>query len=166
MRISAIEARKRRDFMKVILADDVRGLGHRGDTVTVKPGYARNYLFPQGFAYEATGANLRRLGEEKKKYDEKTLHERVGAEAVAKQIEGMTVVIMKKAGEEDTLYGSVTPAEIADALAQRGIQVDRRRIELAEPIKRLGEHRVHVRLHRDVTTELIVDVQPVAPVTA
>ena len=64
--------------MKVILADDVRGLGHRGDTVTVKPGYARNYLFPQGFAYEATTANLRRLGEEKKKYDEKTLHEKVG----------------------------------------------------------------------------------------
>jgi len=152
--------------MKVILADDVRGLGHRGDTVTVKPGYARNYLFPQGFAYEATEANVRRLGEEKKKYDEKTLHEKVGAEVVAKQIEGMTVVITKKAGEEDTLYGSVTPSEIADALAQRGIQVDRRRIELAEPIKRLGEHRVHVRLHRDVTIELVVDVQPVAPVTA
>jgi large subunit ribosomal protein L9 len=152
--------------MKVILADDVRGLGHRGDTVTVKPGYARNYLFPQGFAYEASSANVRRLGEEKKKYDEKTLHEKVGAEAVARQIEGMTVVITKKAGEADTLYGSVTPSEIADALAGRGIQVDRRRIELAEPIKRLGEHRVHVRLHRDVTTELIVDVQPIAPVTA
>jgi large subunit ribosomal protein L9 len=152
--------------MKVILADDVRGLGHRGDTVTVKPGYARNYLFPQGFAYEATSANVRRLGEEKKKYDEKTLHEKVGAEAVARQIEGMTVVITKKAGEADTLYGSVTPSEIADALAGRGIQVDRRRIELAEPIKRLGEHRVHVRLHRDVTTELVVDVQPIAPVTA
>jgi large subunit ribosomal protein L9 len=152
--------------MKVILADDVRGLGHRGDTVTVKPGYARNYLFPLGFAYEATAANVRRLGEEKKKYDEKTLHEKVGAQAVAKSIEGMTVVITKKAGEGDTLYGSVTPAEIADALSGKGIQVDRRRIELAEPIKRLGEHRVHVRLHRDVTTELVVDVQPLAPVTA
>jgi large subunit ribosomal protein L9 len=151
--------------MKVILADDVRGLGHRGDTVTVKPGYARNYLFPQGFAYEATAANVRRLAEEKKKYDEKTLHEKVGAEAVAKQIEGLTVIITKKAGEGDILYGSVTPTEIADALAQRGVEVDRRRIELAEPIKRLGEHRVHIRLHRDVTTELIVAVQPVAPVT-
>ncbi len=151
--------------MKVILSDDVRGLGHRGDTVTVKPGYARNYLFPQGFAYEATAANVRRLAEEKKKYDEKTLHEKVGAEAVAKQIEGLTVVINKKAGEGDVLYGSVTPTEIADALAQRGVEVDRRRIELAEPIKRLGEHRVHIRLHRDVTTELVVDVQPVAAVT-
>ena len=151
--------------MKVILADDVRGLGHRGDTVTVKPGYARNYLFPQGFAYEATAANVRKLAEDKKKYDEKTLHEKVGAEAVAKQIEGLTVIITKKAGEGDILYGSVTPTEIADALAQRGVEVDRRRIELAEPIKRLGEHRVHIRLHRDVTTELIVDVQPVAAVT-
>jgi large subunit ribosomal protein L9 len=152
--------------MKVILADDVRGLGHRGETVSVKPGYARNYLFPQGLAYEATEANVRKLAEQKKKYDEKTLHEKVGAEAVAKQIEGISVVITKKAGEGDVLYGSVTPTEIADALAARGIQVDRRRIELAEPIKRLGEHRVHVRLHRDVSTELVVEVQPVAAVTA
>ncbi|HKF44156.1 MAG TPA: 50S ribosomal protein L9 [Thermoanaerobaculia bacterium] len=152
--------------MKVILADDVRGVGHRGDTVTVKPGYARNFLFPQGLAYEATEANVRKLAEQKKKYDEKMLHEKAGAENVAKQIEGTTVVILKKAGEGDVLYGSVTPTEIADALAARGIQVDRRRIEVAEPIKRLGEHRVHVRLHRDVATELIVDVQPVATVTA
>ena len=152
--------------MKVILADDVRGLGHRGDTVSVKPGYARNFLFPQGFAFEATAANIRKLGEDKKKYDEKTLHEKAGAENVAKQIDGLTVVITKKAGEGDVLYGSVTPTEIADALAEKGIEVDRRRIELAEPIKRLGEHRVHVRLHRDVTTELIVAVQPLAPVTA
>jgi large subunit ribosomal protein L9 len=151
--------------MKVILADDVRGVGHRGDTVTVKPGYARNFLFPQGLAYEATEANVRKLTEQKKKYDEKMVHEKVGAQSVAKQIEGMTVVITKKAGEGDVLYGSVTPSEIADALAEKGIQVDRRRIELAEPIKRLGEHRVHVRLHRDVATELVVDVQPVAPAT-
>ena len=151
--------------MKVILADDVRGLGHRGDTVTVKPGYARNCLFPQGLAFEATDANMRKLTEQKKSYDEKMLHEKAGAQAVAKQIDGMTVVISKKAGEGDVLYGSVTPSEIADALAEKGIEVDRRRIELAEPIKRLGEHRVHVRLHRDVSTELIVDVQPVAQVT-
>jgi large subunit ribosomal protein L9 len=151
--------------MKVILADDVRGLGHRGDTVSVKPGYARNFLFPQGFAFEANAANIRKLGEDKKKYDEKMLHEKAGAENVAKQIEGLTVVITKKAGEGDVLYGSVTPTEIADALAEKGIEVDRRRIELAEPIKRLGEHRVHVRLHRDVTTELVVAVQPLTAVT-
>jgi len=151
--------------MKVILADDVRGLGHRGDTVSVKPGYARNYLFPQGAAYEATPANVRRLGEEKKKYDEKMSHQKSAAETVAKQVEGLTVSVTKKAGDEGVLYGSVTPTEIADALAARGIDVDRRRIELAEPIKRLGQHTVHIRLHRDVTTVLTVDVQPIAAAT-
>lgn len=152
--------------MKIILADDVRGLGHRGDTVTVKPGFARNFLFPQGVAYEATGANVRRLSEERKKYDEKTSREQQVAEEVAKRIEGLTVTVSKKAGEGDVLYGSVTPADIADALASRGIEVDRRRVELAEPIKRLGAHTVHVRLHRDVVTELTVDVQPLGSATA
>lgn len=152
--------------MKVILADDVRGLGHRGETVTVKPGYARNYLFPQGFAYEANDANLRRLSEEKKKYDEKTLREKSVAEQASQKMEGLTVVVTKKAGEGDVLYGSVTATDIADALGQRGIEVDRRRIEVAEPIKRLGQHRVHVRLHRDVVVELTVEVQPIATATA
>lgn len=152
--------------MKVILADDVRGLGRRGETVAVKPGYARNYLFPQKLAYEASEANVRRLGEEKKKYDERMLHDQKAAQEVARKVEGLTVVIQKKAGDEGVLYGSVTPSEIADALVARGIDVDRRRIELAEPIKRLGQHTVHVRLHRDVTTELVVDVQPVVAATA
>jgi large subunit ribosomal protein L9 len=145
--------------MKVILADDVRGLGHRGDTVTVKPGYARNYLFPGGLAYEATDANVRRLADEKKKYDEKTMAEKTVAEGVAKKMEGLTVVISKKAGDEGQLYGSVTASEIADALAGKSIEVDRRRVELAEPIRRVGAHTVHVRLHRDVVATLIVDVQ-------
>ena len=145
--------------MKVILADDVRGLGHRGDTVSVKPGYARNFLFPQGAAYEATPANVRRLGEQKKKYDEKTLQEKGIAQTVAGKIEGMTVVVVKKAGEEGHLYGSVTASEIADALAAKGVEVDRRRVELAEPIRRLGSHTVHVRLHRDVAATLTVEVQ-------
>ncbi|MEO8430896.1 MAG: 50S ribosomal protein L9 [Acidobacteriota bacterium] len=151
--------------MKVILADDVRGLGHRGDTVTVKPGYARNFLFPQGVAYEANDANVRRLSEEKKKYDEKMSHQRTGAEETAKKIEGLTVAITKKAGDEGVLYGSVTATEIADALTARGVEVDRRRIEVAEPIKRIGQHTVHIRLHRDVTTVLTVDVQPLTSAT-
>ena len=151
--------------MKVILADDVRGLGHRGDTVTVKPGYARNFLFPQKFAYEANPGNVRRLSEEKKKYDEKMSHEKTGAEEIARKMEGLTVAITKKAGDEGVLYGSVTATEIADALAAKGIAVDRRRIEVAEPIKRIGQHTVHIRLHRDVTTVLNVDVQPVVAAT-
>lgn len=145
--------------MKVILADDVRGLGHRGDTVTVKPGYARNFLFPQGVAYEATSANVRKLSEEQKKYDEKMLREEAVAQNAAKSVEGITVVVAKKAGEEGHLYGSVTASEIADALAAKGVEVDRRRIELAEPIRRLGTHTVHVRLHRDVVATLNVEVQ-------
>jgi len=149
--------------MKVILADDVRGLGHRGDTVNVKPGYARNFLFPQGTAYEATDANLRRLSEEKKKYDQKMLHEKGVAEEVVRKVEGTTIVITKKAGEGDQLYGSVTASEIADALAARGIEVDRRRVDLAEPIRRIGVHTVHVRLHRDVVATVMVDVQPSNP---
>jgi large subunit ribosomal protein L9 len=145
--------------MKVILADDVRGLGHRGDTVTVKPGYARNYLLPQGFAYEATDANVRRLSEERKKYDEKMLHEKAVASEAASKVEGLTVTVVKKAGDEGQLYGSVTASEIADALAAKNVEVDRRRIELAEPIRRVGAHTVHVRLHRDVVATLTVDVQ-------
>ena len=152
--------------MKVILADDVRGLGHRGDTVAVKPGYARNFLFPQGLAWEATPANARRLTEERKKYDDKNLREKAVAEEASRKIEGLRIAISKKAGEGDVLYGSVTPTEIADALGERGIEVDRRRIEVAEPIKRLGEHRVHVRLHRDVVAELTVDVQPAGAASA
>ena len=152
--------------MKVILADDVRGLGHRGETVSVKDGYARNFLFPQRLAYEATTANLRRLSEEKKKYDAKTLREQQVAEEVAKKMHGVTVTIQKKAGEEGVLYGSVTATEIADALAARGVEVDRRRVDVAEPIKRIGQHIVHVRLHRDVVAELTVDVQPIAAATA
>lgn len=148
--------------MKVILADDVRGLGHRGETVTVKDGFARNFLLPQSLAYEATTANLRRLSEEKKKYDAKTMHEQQVAEEVAKKMHGLTVIIQKKAGEGEVLYGSVTATDIADALASKGIEVDRRRVEVAEPIKRLGQHTVHVRLHRDVVVEMTVDVQAVA----
>ena len=147
--------------MKIILTDEVRGLGHRGDLVDVKNGYARNFLLPQGLAFLATEANKRRLEEEKKSYDQKVLKEKAVSEDVARKMDGMRLTIVKKAGEGDVLYGSVTASEIADALAEKGVQVDRRRVELEEPIKRLGEHQVHVKLHRDVTVALTIEVQAV-----
>jgi large subunit ribosomal protein L9 len=145
--------------MKIILTDEVRGLGHRGDVVDVKNGHARNFLLPQGLAFLANAANTRRLEEEKKHYDERIMKEKTVAERVAGQISGLRLTLVKKAGEGDVLYGSVTSAEIADLLAEKGIDVDRRRIELEEPIKRLGEHQVHVKLHRDVTVPITVEVQ-------
>ncbi|MGH9443497.1 MAG: 50S ribosomal protein L9 [Thermoanaerobaculia bacterium] len=145
--------------MKIILTDEVRGLGHRGDQVDVKNGYARNFLLPQGLAFLATQANKRRLEEEKKSYDAKVLREKAVSEEVGRKMEGLRLTLVKKAGEGDVLYGSVTAGDIADALAEKGIQVDRRRVELEEPIKRLGEHQVHVKLHRDVTVPVIIEVQ-------
>lgn len=149
--------------MKIILTDEVRGLGHRGDLVEVKNGYARNFLLPQGLAFLATQANKRRLEEEKKSYDEKVLREKAVSEEVARKMEGMRLTLVKKAGEGDVLYGSVTTADIADALAEKGIKVDRRRVELEEPIKRLGEHQVHVKLHRDVSVPVTIEVQGLQP---
>ena len=145
--------------MKVILTDEVKGLGHRGDVVTVAAGYARNFLLPKELAYLATPGNVKRLDQEKKRYDVRMAKEKDQAEAIAKAVEGMTLVLKKKAGEHDALYGSVTSAELAEALAAKGVTVDKRRIDLEEPIKRLGTHTVHVKLHRDVTVGVTVEVQ-------
>jgi large subunit ribosomal protein L9 len=150
--------------MKIILTDEVRGLGTRGDVVEVKNGYARNFLLPQGLAFLANAANTRRLAEEKKRYDERVMKEKTVAEKVAAQMSGLRLTLVKKAGEGDVLYGSVTSAEIADLLGEKGIEVDRRRIALEEPIKRLGEHQVHVKLHRDVTVPVTIEVQGTATV--
>jgi large subunit ribosomal protein L9 len=152
--------------MKVILTDEIRGLGHRGETVDVKNGYARNFLLPQGLAFVSNAANMRRIEEEKKHYDEKLMREKTIAEEAAQKMAGLKLTLVKKAGEGDVLYGSVTSAEIADLLAAKGVEVDRRRIELEEPIKRLGEHQVHVRLHRDVTVPLTIEVQGIQPSVA
>ncbi len=148
--------------MKVILTDDVKGLGQRGDVVNVAAGYARNFLLPKVLAYTATPGNIKRLDQEKKRYDVKMAKERDAALEIAKAIEGIRIVLKKKAGEHDTLYGTVTSAELAEALEAKGITVDKRRIELEEPIKRLGEHTVHVKLFKDVTVGLTVHVQPTA----
>ena len=148
--------------MKVILTDDVKGLGQRGDVLNVAAGYARNFLLPKELAYTATPGNIKRLDQEKKRYDVRMAKERDAALEIAKAIEGIRIVLKKKAGEHDTLYGTVTSAELAEALEAKGITVDKRRIELEEPIKRLGEHTVHVKLFKDVTVGLTVQVQPIA----
>lgn len=144
--------------VKVILTDEVRGLGNRGEVVSVAAGYARNFLLPKELAYLATPGNVKRLEQEKKRYDVSQAKEKDQASTVAKAFEGLTITVRKKAGEHDALYGSVTASELAEALAAKGITVDRRRIELEEPIKRLGKHSVHVRLHREVTATLSVEV--------
>jgi large subunit ribosomal protein L9 len=146
--------------MKVILTDDVKGLGQRGDVVNVAAGYARNFLLPKELAYTATQGNVKRLEQEKHRYDARVSKEKEKAEGVGKAMDGITIVLRKRAGEHDALYGSVTSAELADALAAKGIDVDKRRIDIEEPIKRLGKHTVHVKLHRDVTVGVTVEVQP------
>jgi large subunit ribosomal protein L9 len=144
--------------MKVILIDEVRGLGGRGDVVTVRDGYARNYLLPKSLAREATPGNLKAAEMERKKWANLTQQEKDAAQRAAGQLTGVTVIVHKRVGETGTLFGSVTAAEIADALARRGFEFDKRRIELGSAIKSLGSHQVEVHLHREVSATLRVDV--------
>jgi large subunit ribosomal protein L9 len=146
--------------VQVILREDVASLGHAGDLVKVKPGFARNYLLPQGKAIVATEASKRELEHQKRVIAEKVRRDRELLDAERKKYDGVVVEIAAQAGEEGKLFGSVTAAQIADALVERGLEIDRRRIELADPIKSLGEHDVVVRLHRDVTATLKVNVIP------
>lgn len=148
--------------MKLVLTDDVKGLGHRGDVVNVAEGYGRNFLLPKQLAFPATPGNLKRLEQERKRYDARVSHEKDEAQKVAQSIEGIRIVLQKKSGENDALYGSVTSSELADALAAKGVSVDKRKIDLEEPIKRLGEHTVHVKLHKEVTVAITVEVKPAA----
>jgi len=144
--------------MKVILIDEIRGLGGRGDVVQVKDGYARNFLFPKSLAREATAGNLKAVEHERKKWALLTQAEKDVAQKSAEQVKGMKITIRKKIGENGHLFGSVTTSEIAEALNAKGIDVDRRRIELAHPIKSAGVHEVDVRLHREVSAKIEVEV--------
>jgi large subunit ribosomal protein L9 len=149
--------------MKVILNDHVEHLGDRGATVEVKPGFARNYLFPKGLAYEATAANLTRFKQETKRWVVKQTKEKTEAEAMAANLAGIELTFKRRAGDEDILYGSVTASDIADALAERGITVERRRIALAQHVKRLGTFTAEIHLHRDVRVPVTLHIQPEAP---
>jgi large subunit ribosomal protein L9 len=149
-------------MMEVILREDVKTLGKAGELVRVRPGYARNYLLPQGLAYEASEGNKKRIAGEQKARTAKAAEERAGAEAEAAKLGAVAVTIRAKAGEEGKLFGSVTSQDIADALAAQGQAVDKRRIELEHPIKMLGWHTVPVRLHSEVMAEVRVQVVPEA----
>jgi large subunit ribosomal protein L9 len=147
--------------MKVILTDEIRGLGTRGDVVTVKDGYARNFLIPKNLAREATPGNLKAVEGERKKWAQLANAEKDQAQKAANMVQGMKVTIAKRVGEHGNLFGSVTANDIADALVSKGIEIDKRRIELAHPIKTLGTHDVDVRLHREVSAHIQVEVVPI-----
>lgn len=144
--------------VKVILRQDIEKLGEAGEVVTVKPGFARNYLLPRGYAYEATAANLREIEQEKSRVEARGRRDYLEARRRASQLEGVSLTFHAKAGEESKLFGSITSADIADRLNEQGIdfKVDRRSIELEDPIKTLGVFSVPIRLHTDVKPEVKV----------
>ena len=144
--------------MKVILRADVEKLGHLGDIVNVKPGYGRNYLLPQQLASLATPANIRVFELERKKLQARMDALRAAAADLASKLEGVVVTITMRVGENDKLYGSVTPAMIGDALAAMGIEVDRHRLLLDGAIRTLGDHHVRARLHADVVPAFTVKI--------
>ena len=146
--------------MELILREDIKTLGKAGDLVKVKSGYARNYLLPQGLAYEATEGNRKRIAAESKARQTKQAAERTEAEATAARLNGVSITFARKAGEGDRLFGSITTQDIAEALAAQGHVVDRRRIELAQPIKSIGIHKVPIRLHQEIQAEVQVSVIP------
>jgi large subunit ribosomal protein L9 len=145
-------------MIEVILREDIKTLGRAGEMVRVKPGYARNFLLPQGLAYEATEGNRKRIAAETRVKTARNQAERAEAERVAATLSGTSVTLSGKAGEEGKLFGSITSQDIADALARQGYSFDRRRIELEHPIKTTGTHTVSVRLHPEVHAELRVSV--------
>ncbi|SRR6266568_1913943 len=145
---------------KILLREDVDDLGARGEIVRVRAGYARNYLLPRKLAVEATSSNVKQIEQERAALLKREAKERTTAAAQAEQMGAVILNFERKAGEQGALYGSVTSMDIAEALKERGYEVDRHRIHLREPIKRLGEFAVPVRLHRDVTVDLQVKVAP------
>lgn len=142
--------------MQVILRNRIENLGEAGDVVDVKPGYGRNYLIPKGLAYEASAANVRRMEAERAAQGRKEAETLGEARQQAGKIEGVSLTFNARAGQEGKLFGSITSGDIADKLAEQGITIDRRQIELDEPIKSLGVHSVPVRLHSQVRPEIKV----------
>jgi large subunit ribosomal protein L9 len=145
--------------MKLILREDVPNLGRGGEVVEVKPGYGRNYLLPRKLAVVANPKNLRDIEHQKQVATAKAAKLKASAEAVAKRLADTPVTLKRKVGEQDKLYGSVTAMDIAEALAARGLQIDRRSIDLAEPLKTVGEFEVPVKLHHEVAGKVKVKIE-------
>jgi large subunit ribosomal protein L9 len=144
--------------MQIILQEDVDKLGNRGEVVEVAEGYARNYLLPRKLAMEASAGNLKRLERLRTTFATREATERGDAEKLAEGLNGVTINLQRKAGESEQLFGSVNAADIAEALAAQGYTVDRRKIQLKEPIKMIGDYQVPVKLHREIVANLNVKV--------
>ena len=142
--------------MEIILRQAVENLGHPGDVVTVKNGYARNFLLPRGFAFEATPGNLKRINAERSRLEAAENDRRGSASELAKRLEEVQLTFSARVGEEGKLFGSVTSADIAEQLAAQGFNIEKRLIDLHDPIKALGVYRVPVKLHADVKPEIRV----------
>jgi large subunit ribosomal protein L9 len=144
--------------MEVILREHVDNLGRRGEVVKVADGYARNYLLPRKLALLVTEGNKKQIERERAKFEANEAEEQKQAGAVADRLASVDVAISRKVGETEALYGSVTSSDIAAALAAKGFDIDRRKIQLQEPIKKLGEYEIPIKLHRDVTAKIKVRV--------
>ena len=144
--------------MEVILRDHVDNVGKRGDVVKVADGYARNYLLPRNLALPATEANKHWIARERKIAETREGEERVAAEALADRLVALDLQVSRKVGDNDTMYGSVTNSDIADLLKAKGFDIDRRKILLPDAIRAIGESHVPVKLHRDVTAQLKINV--------
>lgn len=142
--------------MEVILRQAVDNLGHPGDIVNVSAGFARNYLLPRGFAYEATAGNKKRMEQERERLEAAEASRREAAEELAKKLEPVSLTFSARVGEEGKLFGSVTTADIAHQLEGQGFKIEKRQIDLHEPIKALGVYRVPIRVHADVRAEVKV----------
>jgi len=149
--------------MEVILKEDVNKLGSRGDLVKVAEGYGRNYLLPRKLAIEASAGNKAVIEQMKAASVRRSAKEKVQAEELSKQFDGVSVSFQRRTGEQDQLFGSVTSGDIADALAKKGFTLDRRKIQIHEPLKTLGEFTIPIKLHKEVTTHLKVVVEKEEP---
>jgi large subunit ribosomal protein L9 len=149
--------------VKIILREDVHGLGNAGTVVSVRPGYARNFLLPEGKAVLATEAGVKELEHHQRVIAEKVARELKGHQGVKSRLEGLRLSVAVQVGEEGKLFGSVTAREIADLIAAQGVEIDRRTIQLAEPIKQAGSHTVPIRLHREVIAQVKLEVTAANP---